>query len=265
MTGLQVIDAALDLHLTCCNLFSDQRAILQQEVDAMKHVQLDGSVHDLRLGGVGAQLLGGLLGHVAQTHQQGIQGLGDLWFFAGLGLQIGRSSSLDGSTGRMAKHQHHLGLQGTKAELQAAHNAAFGMGASVARISQDKDVAWHGIKDRLQWSSGICAAQDGSVWGLTLLDQGFPHCWSDLSRNGGTRGETSIALLQQFQCLLGWQGAISRGADRQCLKGWRQAGVGAKNFCLPGGAAQEFHSTSFQVVDATLDFHIASLHQIPQR
>ena len=40
--------------------------------------QLDGSVHDLRLGGVLTQLLRGLLRHIAEADQQGIQGFGDL-------------------------------------------------------------------------------------------------------------------------------------------------------------------------------------------
>ena len=40
--------------------------------------QLDGSLHDVRLGGLGAQLLGRLLRHVAEADQQGIQGPGHL-------------------------------------------------------------------------------------------------------------------------------------------------------------------------------------------
>ena len=40
--------------------------------------QFDGPVHNLLLRGVGTQLLRGLLGHIAEANQQGIQSFGDL-------------------------------------------------------------------------------------------------------------------------------------------------------------------------------------------
>ena len=100
---------------------------------------------------------------------------------AALGLQVCCCGTLDGSAGCVSEHQDHLGLQGGNAELQAAKYAAFGVGAGVASIAQYEDVTRHCIKHSLQRSTGIRTANDGSVWCLTLFDQGLPHCWSDLS------------------------------------------------------------------------------------
>ena len=44
----------------------------------MAREQFDGPVHNLLLRGVGTQLLRGLLGHIAEANQQGIQSFGDL-------------------------------------------------------------------------------------------------------------------------------------------------------------------------------------------
>mmetsp|Transcript_103947 Transcript_103947/g.144652 ORF Transcript_103947/g.144652 Transcript_103947/m.144652 type:complete len:239 (-) Transcript_103947:473-1189(-) len=180
-TRLQVVDTALDLHLSCGDLLLDQLAVLQKEVNGVEHVQLDGLVHNLRFGRSSAQLFRSLLGHVAETHQQGIQRFGDLWFVARLGLQVCGRGTLDGSAGSVPKHQHHLGVQRRNTELQAAHNAAFGMSAGVASIAEHEDVARHSIKDCLQRCTRVGAADDGCQGRLTLLDQSSSHTIGDIT------------------------------------------------------------------------------------
>ena len=65
----------------------------------------------------------------------------------------------------MTHHQNQLGSKLATAELQTAHHAAFGVSASVASIPQHKQITWHGIEHRVNWHTGICTAQDGSVRG----------------------------------------------------------------------------------------------------
>mmetsp|Transcript_36373 Transcript_36373/g.78455 ORF Transcript_36373/g.78455 Transcript_36373/m.78455 type:complete len:217 (+) Transcript_36373:414-1064(+) len=212
MTGLQVVDAALDLNLPCSNLFSDEWAVLQKEVNGVEDVQLDGPVHDLRLRCAFTQLLRRLLCHVAEANQQGIQGFGDLRLVAALGLQVCCCGTLDGSAGCVSEHQDHLGLQGGNAELQAAKYAAFGVGAGVASIAQHKDVTRQGIKDGLQRCPGICTANDGSVWCLSHVNKLLAHFLVGSSCGRLSLDEARITLLQELQSLIRRHGRICGGA-----------------------------------------------------
>ena len=56
-------------------------------------------------------------------------------------------------------------------QLQASHHTSFRMGASVACIAQHKDIPRHGIKNKLQGSTGVSTADDSSVGRLTFLEQ----------------------------------------------------------------------------------------------
>lgn len=47
---------------------------------------------------------------------------------------------------------------------------------------------------------------------------------------------------------------MHRGADGQCLQGWRQAAVRGQEFRLPRRTAQELHTPRLQVIDTALDF-----------
>lgn len=69
-------------------------------------------------------------------------------------------------------YQKKLGNFFVYQQLQASHHTSFRMGASVACIAQHKDIPRHGIKDKLQGSTGVSTADDSSVGRLTFLSAG---------------------------------------------------------------------------------------------
>ena len=157
--------------------------------------------------------------------------------------------------GRCAKD---LGAKCPNAELQAAHDAALSVGAGVARIAQDEDVARHGIKHRLQRSSGVGAANNGGQRCLSFLHQCLPHAIGDVASQGLTSDKAFVAILQDLQGFYGRHGTIGGGAHGQSLDRRWQREVRRQHLGLSWGMTQELHTASFKVVDAALDLQISS-------
>ena len=98
---------------------------------------------------VGPHVVVGLLGDDRQVVQETIKrgpGWGRKALRVGVEIRLGRA--IDRGTRGVAHHKHHAGAKGTCTELQASHHAAFRMGAGIARIPQDEDVARHRVEDR---------------------------------------------------------------------------------------------------------------------
>mmetsp|Transcript_62204 Transcript_62204/g.138898 ORF Transcript_62204/g.138898 Transcript_62204/m.138898 type:complete len:206 (-) Transcript_62204:14-631(-) len=103
----------------------------------------------------------------------------------------------------MAKHQDQATAQFASGKLQAPNEAAFRVRAGIASIAQHEDVAGHGVEDLLQWCAAVRTADDGSVWGLPLLNQHLAHL---VVRPDGLRHashETAVAFLEHAQGLGG--------------------------------------------------------------
>ena len=66
-TGLQVVDATLDVQLTLAHQLTNGFAKLQQEIHAVEDVHLHSMAHQLLLGHSWAQVVARFLGHTGQA------------------------------------------------------------------------------------------------------------------------------------------------------------------------------------------------------
>ena len=122
-------------------------------------------------------------------------------------------------------------------------------GASVASIAQHKDVTGHGIKNGLQRSTRIGAADDGRVGCLTLIHQLVPLDVLSLGTQGSSIHKSTIALLQQLKGILRCHWWVCRGANLSHL-----VIEGARGCCRGQGAGdlrEEAHGGCEMQINAT--------------
>mmetsp|Transcript_13740 Transcript_13740/g.32771 ORF Transcript_13740/g.32771 Transcript_13740/m.32771 type:complete len:322 (+) Transcript_13740:279-1244(+) len=227
---------------------------------------------DVFLSGITSKLLLCLLSHAIEALQKRSKSSGRLCAFGALVGQVVLRGSIDGTALCVAEDKDELGAQGSGAELQASHDAAFRVHASVACVSQHKQVAGQSVEHQLQRHARVCAAKDGRVRGLSHRRQGASHLGINTSSNRRANSKPLIALLQQFQCLRRRHGRIlwsshAMGANecrssRGAAHGGRQVHLARKELLLLRGRAPEFNLAGLQLVDCAVDLQFSSSGQL---
>mmetsp|Transcript_49458 Transcript_49458/g.88993 ORF Transcript_49458/g.88993 Transcript_49458/m.88993 type:complete len:283 (+) Transcript_49458:235-1083(+) len=224
-------------------------------------------IRDLLLCALATQLLVSLLRHGGEAGKQRFQG--SLPLGRGSALHIRGGGTLNGTAGGVAQDQDQSGLQSSSAELQAAGDAATGVGDRVPCVSQHEDVARQHIEDELQRDPGVRAAHDGGVRSLAHGGQGLAHLAVKLPSHGAAVAEALVAVLHDLQGHLRIHGFVLGGAHScvsQCtVHGGRQLGGRRQELLLKRGMPEELHPASLQVVDATLEVHLAAGNGLADR
>jgi len=92
------------------------------------------------------------------------------------------------------------------------------MCTSVARVAEHEDVAWHRVKDGLQWNPRVGAADDRCMRGLAQLYQLLEHPRTCPAGQCPTLHEAAIPVLQKAQGFLGLHRRVSSRANRAYLR-----------------------------------------------
>mmetsp|Transcript_33812 Transcript_33812/g.63194 ORF Transcript_33812/g.63194 Transcript_33812/m.63194 type:complete len:453 (+) Transcript_33812:261-1619(+) len=271
--AVQVVDAALNLHLAGLHLVPDGGAVCHQEVHGVEDVNLHRVRGDILLAGLTPELVKGLLRHAVETLEQGSESARRL-LHRGLALRGEEvlRGPFDGAALRVTENQNQLAAKSPCAELEAAHDATLGMHAGVACVPQHEQVPGKGVEDELQWHARVCATEDGSVGSLSDRGQCAPHLCIDAPRHGSAHREAFVALLQQLQGSLGHQGRVFGGAhavgaeEGQAIRGpghgRREMQLGCQELRLLGGRSEEVNFARLQFVHCAVDLEVPGASEL---
>ena len=272
LTSLQLIDRTVDFQVSALGQGPNGLAELQEEVDRVEDVHLHRRACDLGGAGCTTHLLGCLACHGSQALKETLKSTA---------RRLGLSSLFDGqvcaggpgqrSAVGVAHDGNEAAAELANAKLQAAQEASFGMGACVAGISQDEEVARGRVKERLNWGSRVSTANDGSMRSLALVHQSLPHVLSGSWGLGRACDVALVAALEVLQGLLQDHRLVRGGANHGLFgllgseqRGRQRGKALLRQRLLLRRGPKELDLACLQLIDTALDLQLATLNLLAE-